>query len=161
MPHPGDFVPGKQTQDPFNMGLGEPQDWSGWVQKILPLVIFDPRTIQPIASHSTDNTILCTWTSKYDKLKNAALEHKWNENEAHALWWYVMTMYLQKQSARMPTIFSTVLPKFIIKQEKQWLHEAYGLLGYETSAMRNWIQTFWVHALPKTSRVQILTTEDI
>jgi hypothetical protein len=52
------------------------------------------------------------------KLKNAELEHKENENEVHALWWHVMTMYLQQYSARMPTICSTVLPTLSANQEK-------------------------------------------
>jgi hypothetical protein len=34
--------------------LGRPQGWSGQVQKILPPLGFDPRTIQPIGIHYTD-----------------------------------------------------------------------------------------------------------
>jgi len=33
-PRLGHIVPGKQTQEPFNMGLGGTQDWSGRTQKI-------------------------------------------------------------------------------------------------------------------------------
>jgi len=47
------LYPGKETQHPLYRRLGEPQGWSGWVRKILPL----PRTIQPVASHYTDYAI--------------------------------------------------------------------------------------------------------
>jgi len=51
MPCPSHFVPGKQTQDPFNMGLGGTQDWSGQAQKISPPLRFDPQN-HPACSNS-------------------------------------------------------------------------------------------------------------
>ena len=45
--------PGK-TRYPLYRRLGGPQDKSGRVQKISPTPGFDPRTVQPIASHYTD-----------------------------------------------------------------------------------------------------------
>ena len=47
------FPPGK-TRYPLYRRLGGPQGWSGQVQKISPPPGFDPRTVQLVASHSTD-----------------------------------------------------------------------------------------------------------
>jgi len=38
------------TQYPLYRRLGGPQDWSGQVQKILPLPGLDSRAVQPVAS---------------------------------------------------------------------------------------------------------------
>jgi hypothetical protein len=38
------------TQYPLYRRLGGPQGWSGWVQKILPPLGFDPWTVQPVVS---------------------------------------------------------------------------------------------------------------
>jgi len=51
--HPGRVNPGK-TRYPLYRRLGEPQSWSGQVRKISPPPGFDPRTVQPVASHYTD-----------------------------------------------------------------------------------------------------------
>jgi hypothetical protein len=51
-----DLPPGK-TRYPLYRGLGGPQGQSGQVQKISSPPEFDPRTIQPVASHYTDSTI--------------------------------------------------------------------------------------------------------
>ena len=53
-PRPDRFIHGKDTRYPLYMGLGGPQGWSGRVRKISPPPGFDPRTIQPVASHYTD-----------------------------------------------------------------------------------------------------------
>ena len=45
--------PGK-TQYPFYRRLGGPQGRSGQVRKISPTPGFDPRAVQPVASHYTD-----------------------------------------------------------------------------------------------------------
>ena len=54
--------PGK-TQYPLYGRLGGSQGWFGWVQKISPPPGFDPRTVQPVASHYTDYAILATHVS--------------------------------------------------------------------------------------------------
>jgi hypothetical protein len=53
-PRPGRFTPGKETQYPFYRRLGRPQSRCGRVLKISPPPGFDPRTVQPVASHYTD-----------------------------------------------------------------------------------------------------------
>ena len=47
------YPPGK-TWYPLYRRLGEPQGQSGQVQKISLPPGFDPRTVQPVASHYTD-----------------------------------------------------------------------------------------------------------
>jgi len=47
----------KKTQYPLYRRLGGIQGWSGQVRKISPPPVFDPRTIQPLASRYTDYTI--------------------------------------------------------------------------------------------------------
>jgi hypothetical protein len=47
------FTPGK-TWYPLYRRLGGPQGQSGQVRKISPPPGFDPRTVQPVASHYTD-----------------------------------------------------------------------------------------------------------
>ena len=50
-PHaPGRFIPGKETQYPLYRRLGGPRGRSGRVRKNLLPPVFDPRTVQPIAS---------------------------------------------------------------------------------------------------------------
>jgi hypothetical protein len=51
-PHPGHFTPWKETRYLLHCKLGGPQGRSGWVPKISPLPIFDPRTLQPVTSRS-------------------------------------------------------------------------------------------------------------
>jgi len=46
-----------KTQYPLCRRLGGPQGGPGWVQKISPPLGFDPRIVQPIASHCTDYAI--------------------------------------------------------------------------------------------------------
>jgi hypothetical protein len=46
--------PGKESWCPFYRRLGEPQGRSGRVQKISPPPGFDPRTVQPVASHNAE-----------------------------------------------------------------------------------------------------------
>jgi len=54
---PAALPPGK-TQYPLYRRLGGPQGWFGWVQKPSSPPGFDPRTVQPLAKHYTDYTIL-------------------------------------------------------------------------------------------------------
>ena len=54
MPHPGCFIPGKETLYPLYRVLGGSQGWSGRVWKILPDWDFDPWAIQLVASHDTE-----------------------------------------------------------------------------------------------------------
>ena len=49
--HPGCFTPGKEICYILHRRLSGPQGQSGQVQKILPLLEFNPWTIQPTASH--------------------------------------------------------------------------------------------------------------
>jgi len=57
-PRPGCFNPGKETRYPLCWGLGGPQCRSGRVRKISPTPGFDPRTVQSVASCSSDYAIL-------------------------------------------------------------------------------------------------------
>jgi hypothetical protein len=67
----------KEMQYPLYRRLGGPQRWSGWAHKNSHSHLDSiPRTILPIACHSTDYAILRTPTSKNVKLKNTELEHK-------------------------------------------------------------------------------------
>jgi hypothetical protein len=52
-PRPGCFTPGKDSRYPFYRRLGGAQGLSGRVRKISPPPGFDPRTVQPVASHYT------------------------------------------------------------------------------------------------------------
>jgi len=56
MPHPGHFTP-RKTRYPLQKKLGGPRSPSGQVQKILPPLGFDSRTIQPVVSGYTDYSI--------------------------------------------------------------------------------------------------------
>ena len=57
MPRPGHLMPGNGPAPTVpEVGHG-PQSWSGQVWKILPLLGFDPQTIQPVASHNIDYVI--------------------------------------------------------------------------------------------------------
>jgi hypothetical protein len=51
---PGRSLPPGETRYPMSRRLGGPQGRSGQVRKISPPPGFDPRTVQPIASHYTD-----------------------------------------------------------------------------------------------------------
>ena len=51
------FTPGK-TWYPLYRKLGGPQGWSGQVRKISLPPGFNPQTVQPVASHSTDYATL-------------------------------------------------------------------------------------------------------
>jgi hypothetical protein len=51
---PGRFTRGKETRYSLYRRLGGPQGRSERVQKISPPPEFDPRTVQPVASHYTD-----------------------------------------------------------------------------------------------------------
>jgi hypothetical protein len=53
-PRPGRFIPGKETRYLLYMRLGGPQGRYGRLRKISPPSGFDPRTVQPVASHYTD-----------------------------------------------------------------------------------------------------------
>jgi hypothetical protein len=54
---PAVLPPGK-TRYPLYKKLGGPQGRSGQVRKISPPPGFDPRTVQPVASHYTNYAIL-------------------------------------------------------------------------------------------------------
>jgi hypothetical protein len=47
-------LPQEKTQYPLYRRLGDPQGWSGLVQKISPWPGFDPWTVQPVASRYID-----------------------------------------------------------------------------------------------------------
>ena len=51
---PGHSLPPGKTRYPLYRRLGGPQGRSGKVRKISPPLGFDPRTVQPVASHYTD-----------------------------------------------------------------------------------------------------------
>ena len=51
--HPGRSLPPGKTRYPLYRRLGGPQGRSGQARKILPPPGFDPRTVQPVASHYT------------------------------------------------------------------------------------------------------------
>jgi hypothetical protein len=51
MPRPRCFTPGKEIQYPLYRTPGGSQGRSGWLRKISSTPGFDPRTVQPIASH--------------------------------------------------------------------------------------------------------------
>ena len=53
-PRPGSFTPGKDTRYPSYWRLSGPQGRSGRMRKTSPLLGFDPRTVQPVASRYTD-----------------------------------------------------------------------------------------------------------
>ena len=60
--HPGRSLPPGKTRYPLYKRLGGPQGRSGKVQKISPPPEFDPRTVYPVASRSTD------WASRPTKI---------------------------------------------------------------------------------------------
>ena len=53
-PRSGRFTPRKDTRYPLYRSLGGPQGRSGWVRKTSPPSGFDPRNVQPVASHHAD-----------------------------------------------------------------------------------------------------------
>ena len=57
-PRLGRFTPGKETLYPLYRRLDGLQDRSGRVQKMSPQLGFDPRTVQPVASHYAGNQYL-------------------------------------------------------------------------------------------------------
>ena len=57
---PGRSLPPEKTRYPLYGRLGGPQDRSGEVRKISPPPGFDPRIVQPVASHYTDWATLPT-----------------------------------------------------------------------------------------------------
>ena len=54
-------LPAKVTRYPLYRRLGGPQDQ----RKISPPPVFDPRTVQPVASRETDHAISATPQSPY------------------------------------------------------------------------------------------------
>jgi hypothetical protein len=57
MPRADRFTPGKEIRDPLYWRLGEPQNRSDFVRNISPSSGFDPRTVEPVASRYTDDTV--------------------------------------------------------------------------------------------------------
>jgi hypothetical protein len=55
---PTALPPGK-TPYPLYRRLGRPQSLSGMVQKVLPSLAFDPRTVQSVASRYSDPCVIC------------------------------------------------------------------------------------------------------
>jgi hypothetical protein len=53
-PSPGRLNLGKKIRYPSYKRLVGPQSRSRWVRKISPPPVFEPRTIQPVATHYTD-----------------------------------------------------------------------------------------------------------
>jgi len=58
MPLPGCFTPGKEMRYPLYGRLKGPQSQFGWVQKIMPTLGFDPRTVQLVENCCTNYTVL-------------------------------------------------------------------------------------------------------
>jgi hypothetical protein len=56
-PRPYRFTPGKEARYPLYRRLDGAQGRSGRLQEISPPPRFDPRTVQPVASHYTDYAI--------------------------------------------------------------------------------------------------------
>jgi hypothetical protein len=81
-PRPGRFTPGKETRYPPYRRLGGPQRRSGRLRKISPPPGFDPRTVQPVASHYTD------WATQAHTLVMRR-EYKWIPkcDGTHSLYW--------------------------------------------------------------------------
>ena len=52
--HPGRFTAGNETRYPSYRRLGGPQSRSGWLRKISPFPVIDPRTTQTVAGRYTD-----------------------------------------------------------------------------------------------------------
>jgi hypothetical protein len=67
-PRPGRFTPEKETRFPFYRRPGGPQGRSGRVRKTSPSQGIDPRTIQPLASRSTDWAIAAHVVNKVTHL---------------------------------------------------------------------------------------------
>jgi hypothetical protein len=63
------LLPGK-TRYPLYRRLGGPQGRSGRVQKISPVPEFDPRTVQPVATHYTDWAIQAVRASVSEHILN-------------------------------------------------------------------------------------------
>jgi len=58
---PGRSLPPVKTRYPLYRRLGGPQGRSGQVRKISPLLGFDPRTVQPVASRYTGYITIEGW----------------------------------------------------------------------------------------------------
>jgi len=56
-PHPGHIIFRNQTQLSLYRGVVGPQNFSWWLQIILPPAAFEPQTIQPVVSHYADRSI--------------------------------------------------------------------------------------------------------
>ena len=56
---PDHFTPWKETWYPLYMRLGGPQPICTGAENLTPIPLgFNPQTVQPVANHYTDNTIL-------------------------------------------------------------------------------------------------------
>ena len=64
-PHPGRFIPGKETRYPLYRRLGGPHGRSGRMGNISSPLGFDLRTAQPVASRYTDGAIPALYLSIY------------------------------------------------------------------------------------------------
>jgi hypothetical protein len=65
--HPACFTAEKENQCPLHRRLDGPQGHSEWVQKILPLLEFQPRNAKPIVSHNTKCPISTKCGALYPK----------------------------------------------------------------------------------------------
>ena len=75
---PGHSLPLGKTRYPLYRRLGGPQGRSGQVRKISPPPGFDPRTIQPVASHYTDSATRPTlFTIDTRKLNKGYISTHW------------------------------------------------------------------------------------
>jgi hypothetical protein len=125
-PRPGRFTPGKQTRYPLYRGLGGPQGRSGRVLKISPPPGFDPRTVQPVASHYTDcatpahdKDVICRVLSKSSDKRRIWANYyiRWSLNFS-----FLRTGYNQNHTmwtAFSGDIISRVLSKSSDKRRKQ------------------------------------------
>ena len=65
-PRLGHFTTGKDTRYPLYRRLSGPLDLTGQVRKISPPPEFDPRTVQPLLSRSSDSSNLCNFLPSKD-----------------------------------------------------------------------------------------------
>ena len=85
---PGRTLPPGKTRYPLYRRLGGPQGWSGRAEN-LALQEFDPRTVQPVVSRSTD------WDTRPTFLFQS-------RNNYFVTWWYLLTSVITYDNAHKP-----------------------------------------------------------
>ena len=66
-PGPGHFTPGELTRYQPYRRLGQPQGWSGWLQKIWPPTVFDSSPERVAVQTASENIYLKEISGKYAK----------------------------------------------------------------------------------------------